>query len=146
MAARRRRGAAAATQQLRTPSPAHRFCAEVNPAHINPSIRKEEPKVADSVVLDKPKARAGGGGGAVEGRWMCARAVCRPRRSSAARPTLDRLPPNHTSPPTQPTPTHRQVVYCRCWRSAKFPLCDGAHVKHNEATGDNVGPLIVSKQ
>lgn len=36
-------------------------------------------------------------------------------------------------------------VFCRCWRSAKFPYCDGAHNKHNEETGDNVGPLIVKK-
>lgn len=35
-------------------------------------------------------------------------------------------------------------VYCRCWLSGTFPLCDASHVKHNEATGDNVGPLIVS--
>jgi CDGSH-type Zn-finger protein len=34
--------------------------------------------------------------------------------------------------------------YCRCWRSAKFPLCDGAHNKHNERTGDNIGPLRVT--
>ena len=34
-------------------------------------------------------------------------------------------------------------VFCRCWRSGTFPNCDGAHMKHNEATGDNVGPLIV---
>ncbi|CDP10801.1 unnamed protein product [Coffea canephora] len=27
-----------------------------------------------------------------------------------------------------------------------FPLCDGSHVKHNKATGDNVGPLLVKKQ
>ena len=33
-------------------------------------------------------------------------------------------------------------VFCRCWRSGTFPMCDAAHVKHNEATGDNVGPLI----
>ena len=36
-------------------------------------------------------------------------------------------------------------VFCRCWRSAKFPYCDGAHAKHNAATGDNVGPLIIDK-
>lgn len=37
-------------------------------------------------------------------------------------------------------------VFCRCWRSAKFPYCDGAHAKHNAETGDNVGPLIVQKK
>jgi CDGSH-type Zn-finger protein len=35
-------------------------------------------------------------------------------------------------------------VYCRCWMSDTFPLCNGSHAKHNAATGDNVGPLIVS--
>jgi len=35
-------------------------------------------------------------------------------------------------------------VYCRCWKSGTFPLCDAAHVKHNEENGDNVGPLIVA--
>lgn len=39
-----------------------------------------------------------------------------------------------------------KAVYCRCWRSKKFPYCDGAHTKHNEETGDNVGPLIVKKK
>ena len=28
---------------------------------------------------------------------------------------------------------------------SQFPLCNGTHVKHNKETGDNVGPLIVSK-
>mmetsp|Transcript_13361 Transcript_13361/g.18909 ORF Transcript_13361/g.18909 Transcript_13361/m.18909 type:complete len:98 (-) Transcript_13361:92-385(-) len=35
-------------------------------------------------------------------------------------------------------------VYCRCWESGTFPLCDGKHMEHNKATGDNVGPLIVT--
>jgi len=36
--------------------------------------------------------------------------------------------------------------FCRCWRSKNFPYCDGSHSKHNEATGDNVGPLCVAKK
>ncbi|KAG9341802.1 hypothetical protein JZ751_018524 [Albula glossodonta] len=39
-----------------------------------------------------------------------------------------------------------KAVYCRCWRSKKFPLCDGAHTKHNQETGDNVGPLIIKRK
>ncbi|KAL9254924.1 CDGSH iron-sulfur domain-containing protein [Drosera capensis] len=38
------------------------------------------------------------------------------------------------------------TAYCRCWRSNTFPLCDGTHVKHNKATGDNVGPLLLKKE
>ena len=37
-----------------------------------------------------------------------------------------------------------KAVLCRCWQSAKFPYCDGAHAAHNMATGDNLGPAIVS--
>ncbi|TFJ87743.1 hypothetical protein NSK_001093 [Nannochloropsis salina CCMP1776] len=44
---------------------------------------------------------------------------------------------------TQLAPGEKKV-FCRCWQSGTFPLCDGAHMKHNEATGDNVGPLIIS--
>lgn len=38
------------------------------------------------------------------------------------------------------------VCYCRCWRSKTFPVCDRSHLKHNELTGDNVGPLILKKK
>ena len=37
-----------------------------------------------------------------------------------------------------------KAVLCRCWKSAKFPLCDGAHAQHNKETGDNLGPVIVT--
>eukprot|EP00471_Norrisiella_sphaerica_P004509 CAMPEP_0184486714 /NCGR_PEP_ID=MMETSP0113_2-20130426/8389_1 /TAXON_ID=91329 /ORGANISM="Norrisiella sphaerica, Strain BC52" /LENGTH=103 /DNA_ID=CAMNT_0026868721 /DNA_START=18 /DNA_END=329 /DNA_ORIENTATION=+ len=36
---------------------------------------------------------------------------------------------------------NKTVAYCRCWKSKKFPLCDGSHNKHNATTGDNAGPL-----
>ncbi|XP_041363735.1 CDGSH iron-sulfur domain-containing protein 2 homolog B-like [Gigantopelta aegis] len=39
-----------------------------------------------------------------------------------------------------------KVSYCRCWRSKKFPLCDGSHTKHNEVTGDNVGPVVLKRK
>ena len=38
-----------------------------------------------------------------------------------------------------------KTAFCRCWKSSKFPLCDGAHGKHNQACGDNLGPVIVTK-
>ncbi|XP_072038394.1 CDGSH iron-sulfur domain-containing protein 1-like [Amphiura filiformis] len=37
-------------------------------------------------------------------------------------------------------------AFCRCWKSSKFPYCDGSHNKHNKETGDNVGPLCLSKK
>merc|ERR1711976_1148919 len=37
-------------------------------------------------------------------------------------------------------------VFCRCWKSKKFPYCDGSHNKHNQETGDNTGPLIVKRK
>ncbi|XP_040382035.1 CDGSH iron-sulfur domain-containing protein NEET [Oryza brachyantha] len=69
--------------------------AEAGVGGINPSIRKEEEKVVDTVLAGE------------------------------------------LSKPLTP--------YCRCWRSGTFPLCDGSHLKHNKATGDNVGPLLVKK-
>lgn len=39
-----------------------------------------------------------------------------------------------------------KAVFCRCWRSKKFPYCDGSHASHNKECGDNIGPLIVQKR
>uniref|UniRef100_A0A0B7B2E9 CDGSH iron-sulfur domain-containing protein 2 homologue n=1 Tax=Arion vulgaris TaxID=1028688 RepID=A0A0B7B2E9_9EUPU len=37
------------------------------------------------------------------------------------------------------------IALCRCWRSKKFPLCDGSHNQHNAETRDNVGPLLLRR-
>lgn len=39
-----------------------------------------------------------------------------------------------------------KTVFCRCWRSKKFPYCDGAHVSHNKNCDDNIGPLILQRR
>ena len=36
-----------------------------------------------------------------------------------------------------------EVKFCRCWKSAKFPFCDGSHDGHNLQTGDNTGPIVL---
>jgi len=40
----------------------------------------------------------------------------------------------------------KKTCLCRCWRSKKFPLCDGSHNLYNTLAGDNVGPVMVSKK
>ena len=45
---------------------------------------------------------------------------------------------------TQEMKDGEKLVLCRCWLSKTFPLCDGAHGNHNRATGDTVGPVIVT--
>ncbi|VDN01299.1 unnamed protein product [Thelazia callipaeda] len=40
----------------------------------------------------------------------------------------------------------KSKVFCRCWKSSTWPYCDRTHIKHNQFTGDNVGPLIVEKK
>jgi CDGSH-type Zn-finger protein len=37
-----------------------------------------------------------------------------------------------------------RVSFCRCWKSAKHPYCDGSHNKYNKETGDHVGPIVVA--
>ena len=39
----------------------------------------------------------------------------------------------------------KQIAFCRCWKSSKYPLCDGAHKQHNQETGDNIGPIVIKK-
>jgi CDGSH-type Zn-finger protein len=36
-----------------------------------------------------------------------------------------------------------KIVLCRCWKSQKFPYCDGSHREYNEKSNDNLGPVIV---
>eukprot|EP00892_Ulva_mutabilis_P012875 jgi/Ulvmu1/9960/UM059_0008.1 len=38
----------------------------------------------------------------------------------------------------------QKVALCRCYKSKKFPYCDGSHIAHNEETGDNIAPAVVT--
>jgi CDGSH-type Zn-finger protein len=110
---------------------------------INPSIRKSEEKVVDvlpcAAAGGKVRARRRGHGSRTE-RLMRVWRLC-VRGASALQTVRAANRPRRRRPRT--TCTAPQVVVCRCWRSTKFPLCDGAHVAHNKATGDNVGPCLV---
>lgn len=64
-------------------------------APINPNIKKDEPKVVDSLDLED---------------------------------------------------LGNKSVFCRCWKSKKFPYCDGSHAAHNKEHNDNVGPLILQRR
>ena len=33
-------------------------------------------------------------------------------------------------------------VFCRCWKSGTFPLCDAAHVEHNKENGKLFGRIV----
>lgn len=37
----------------------------------------------------------------------------------------------------------KRISYCRCWRSATFPYCDGAHKQHNRENNDKVNALVL---
>ena len=36
-----------------------------------------------------------------------------------------------------------KISLCRCWRSKKFPYCDGSHRKMKEKYDTPMGPVIV---
>ena len=40
----------------------------------------------------------------------------------------------------------QKLVLCRCWKSKKFPICDGLHGTHNRECGDNLGPVVVTAE
>ena len=147
---------------LRTPTPSARAApaprravraASAEQGRINHTIDLGNPKVCEG-GRDDTRARGVCGGGCECGRQGDGRAGA----AGAADPTSHvshRLSPAPSLPPrTQVVHTvdasaiDKQAVYCRCWRSATFPACDGAHVKHNKDCpgGDNVGPLIVKKE
>lgn len=62
---------------------------------INPSIRKDERKVADTFIAEELGDR---------------------------------------------------ISLCRCWRSATFPYCDGAHKYYNREFNDNTGPVVIKRK
>ena len=66
-------------------------------------------------------------------------AVCTGRQVLASRIRSFASRINETIDLTNPKVVHsiemkagEKKVLCRCWKSATFPLCDGAHSKHNK--------------
>ncbi|CAM9590417.1 unnamed protein product [Lampetra fluviatilis] len=103
------------------------------------------PTEADSIWL---KIAAGVGGVTLVGllayrAWRappgrcCAKACCR------INPSIDKENPKVVHA-MDTSDLGNESAFCRCWRSKKFPYCDGTHNKHNETSGDNVGPLVIT--
>jgi len=38
----------------------------------------------------------------------------------------------------------QKISICRCWKSLKFPQCDGSHIEHNKQVNDNIGPFTIA--
>ncbi|OSX80893.1 hypothetical protein BU14_0031s0063 [Porphyra umbilicalis] len=72
------------------------------------------------------------------------------RRPAAARPAALRMstPPMNPDGEKEEKTTHELVTgakigLCRCYKSASFPICNGAHAGYNKKTGDKIGPIEV---
>nr|BAN66181.1 cisd1-like iron-sulfur, putative [Babesia bovis] len=52
------------------------------------------------------------------------------------------LPKVHVKVMTPPSEASTRVSICRCWRSAKFPICDNSH-QVLQSQGIKVGPVML---
>ncbi|XP_030537742.1 CDGSH iron-sulfur domain-containing protein NEET [Rhodamnia argentea] len=98
-----------------------------------------------SSVAVRRRGRDGGFAGAVE-RARTRRLVSVRAEAQAINPEIRKSEEKVVDAVVVSELSKPLTAYCRCWRSGTFPLCDGSHVKHNKATGDNVGPLLLKKQ
>merc|ERR1719262_208083 len=75
--------------------------------------------------------------------------ACAPDRSKLVNPNIkkdqEKVPTLMEFDEIQAKAKDGNVCLCRCWRSAKFPFCDGTHLKYNKETGDNVAPFVIKK-
>lgn len=51
-------------------------------------------------------------------------------------------PKEHIEIVVQTSAPSKRISVCRCWRSAKFPLCDNSH-QIMQSQGIKVGPAMV---
>ncbi|GMJ10868.1 NEET group protein [Hibiscus trionum] len=100
--------------------------------NVSPTALGLSPKPSPAICVNPRRRRSSGLVVRAEGQTI------NPEIRKTEEKVVDSVVVTELSKPLTP--------YCRCWRSGTFPLCDGSHVKHNKATGDNVGPLLLKKQ
>jgi len=98
---------------------------------VNRKIELEKEKVANLVPVKEIEELV------AKGKGKCAVCRCWKSKKVGASPLL-------SSPLLSVCACTSQRAHARALLLLQFPYCDGAHMKHNKETGDNVGPFVLT--